>query len=47
MVRRQAAFWLDILEAVVIIMVLLAISYLVFMALAQAWAPVFRILGEF
>ena len=44
---RHLHHWLDRVEAVLIIGILLAIAWFTWQALAQAYTPVFNILNKF
>ena len=44
---RHVGHWIDMVEAVLIIGILLAIAWLAWQALTQAYGPVFNILGKF
>jgi TRAP-type C4-dicarboxylate transport system permease small subunit len=44
---RHLHHWLDMVEAVLIIGILLAIAWLTWQALTQAYSPVFNLLNKF
>ena len=44
---RHVGRWIDMVEAVLIIAILLAIAWLAWQAVTQAYGPVFNILGKF
>lgn len=44
---RHLHHWLDMVEAVLIIGILLAIAWLTWQAITQAYTPVFNILNKF
>jgi hypothetical protein len=44
MMVRHVAHWLDLLEAIAIVVVLLAIAWLSWMAISTAYAPVMHLL---
>lgn len=44
---RHLHHWLDMVEAVLIIGILLAIAWLTWQAFTQAYSPVFNILNKF
>ncbi len=44
---RHVGHWLDLIEALAIIAILLAIAWLAWQALSQAYGPVVRILNNF
>jgi TRAP-type C4-dicarboxylate transport system permease small subunit len=44
---RHVGRWLDLVESLLIIVILLAIAYLSWQALSQAYQPVLKILKQF